>query len=72
MKCPRCGYQGGEIPPEPPFGTWVRDRHGGTHKHFTHDGLAGWGVPGCLPLGVWERMWEARGPLVVCGPWGRG
>lgn len=54
-------------PPEPPVGTWVRDRFGSTHQH----GLGGgWGTPGFFYTGKWEAMWEARGPLEVCGPWG--
>lgn len=57
-------------PPEPPIGTWVRDRHGAATKRFTLDGQTGWAPPGCLPLAKWAPMWEARGPLVKCGPWG--
>lgn len=77
--CPCCGadlYTGSEgaleerqaIPAEPPVGTWVRDRFGGV----SHRGKGGgWGEPGLLYLAKWEPMWEARGPLVECGPWGR-
>lgn len=53
--------------PEPPIGTWVKDRFGGTSKRQA-DG--GWGQPGMMPFGKWDAMWEARGPLVICGPWG--
>lgn len=56
----------GPCPPEPPDGTWVKDRHGGVH-HRKGDG---WGQPGCYYFGRWAAMWEARGPLVECGPWG--
>jgi hypothetical protein len=55
------------VPPEPPVGTWVKDRHGGTSYHQTP---GGWGQPGIMPFGRWEAMWLARGPLEVCGPWG--
>lgn len=55
------------IPPEPPVGTWVKDKHGGTSLRYAE----GWGQPGTMPFGRWEAMWEARGPLVECGPWGR-
>lgn len=28
-----CGYEKpSKTPPEPPVGTWVRDRHGATHE----------------------------------------
>lgn len=68
--CPRCGYS--EPPPEPPLGTWVRDRHGGVaQRRIDEDGRDGWGQPGTLSGGVWARFWEARGPLVECGPWGQ-
>lgn len=52
---------------EPPVGTWVRDRFGGTHLR---QGM-GWGEPGTLPLAQWDAMWEGRGPLVECGPYGK-
>jgi hypothetical protein len=54
------------VPPEPPVGTWVRDRHGGTSQRQRE----GWAAPGIVPLGRWPDMWKARGPLVPCGPWG--
>ncbi|HVQ18918.1 MAG TPA: hypothetical protein VMT27_07770 [Actinomycetes bacterium] len=72
MRCPQCGDEvnhscPGVCPPEPPIGTWVKDRHGGT----SHRGENGsWGSPGMYYLANWERMWQARGPLVECGPWG--
>ena len=69
-----CGYCGhdpagtaGSCPPEPPVGTWVKDRHGGSTMR--HRG-GGWAPMGCEPYGVWNQMWAARGPLVVCGPFG--
>lgn len=66
--CPTCGAAWtGYPPPEPPVGTWVKDRHGGTS--YRQAG-GGWGQPGVMPFGRWEAMWEARGPLVACGPWG--
>lgn len=55
-----------DMPPEPPAGTWVRDRHGAT----TLRQGAGWAPPGFFPLVKWEKLWKARGPLVVCEPWG--
>lgn len=69
MTCPTCGCETHEaVPPEPPEGTWVRDRFGGTTMH--HVG-GGWAPKGCLPVAKWEPMWHARGPLVQCGPWGQ-
>lgn len=56
----------GSVPPEPPVGTWVRDRHGGLSMRQQD----GWGEPGIMPFGKWEAMWQARGPYEVCGPWG--
>lgn len=68
--CPTCGRAGypGPTPPEPPVGTWVRDRFGGLSKHQKG---GGWGEPGFEPFGVWSAMWQTRGPLEICGPWGR-
>lgn len=64
MTCPTCGSH---VPPEPPIDTWVKDRFGGTH----HRGSGGsWGQPGVMYFGAWRAMWESRGPLVECGPWG--
>ena len=60
--CPTCGP-----PPEPPIGTWVRDRFGATTKRHEN---GRWSPPGFIPIAEWEAMWEARGPLVECGPWG--
>ncbi|WP_159601450.1 hypothetical protein [Agromyces humi] len=51
---------------EPPVGTWVRDRHDGV----TFRQQEGWGAPGTMPFGRWTDMWDARGPLVECSPWG--
>jgi hypothetical protein len=66
-----CEYHGGGsskgFHPEPPVGTWMRDRFGGS----TQRQAEGWGQPGMMPFGKWEAMWEARGPYVECGPWGR-
>lgn len=74
VECPNCGHTfaiGGRpptpIPPEPPIGTWVKDRFGGVSLRYKE----GWGEPGFWPVGIWEAMWEARGPLVECPPWGR-
>ena len=55
------------VPPEPPVGTWVMDWNGSTSKRHPQ---GGWAPPGCAPLGRWEAMWLARGPLVECSPWG--
>lgn len=72
MKCPLCSHEfqlgdtPGPVPPEPPEGTWVRDRHGGISQRIGD----GWAAPGCLPTGVWEPFWRARGPLIICGPYG--
>lgn len=83
--CPECGHveeidweqvdaARKAIPPEPPVGTWVKDRFGGTHVRIKDsDGNVGWSCSptGFYAFGKWEAMWEARGPLVECGPWGR-
>lgn len=61
------------IPEEPPVGTWVRDRHGATHVRTTDvDGRTGWAAAptGFYAYGEWAAMWQARGPLVECPPWG--
>lgn len=55
-------------PPEPPVGTWVKDRFGATSVRIK-DGWAA-SPTGFYGGGIWECMWEARGPLEVCGPWG--
>lgn len=69
--CPTCGQRTenapGACPPEPPVGTWVRDRFGSLSVRQKG---GGWGAPGIMPFGVWEAMWAARGPLVECGPYG--
>jgi hypothetical protein len=75
--CPTCGkpgYADKNIPlwREPPVGAWVKDRHGEVHqRRIDPDGRDGWGLPGFYSFGKWEAMWEARGPLVECGPWGQ-
>lgn len=51
------------VPPEPPVGSWVKDRFGATHKRMT---LEGWGTPGFYASGRWAAMWAARGPLTPC------
>lgn len=56
-----------DLSAEPPPGSWVKDRHGAAH-HRSRSGR--WGQPGCLYLGDWVAMWNARGPLAECGPWG--
>ncbi len=68
--CPTCGKPGypGVCPPEPPIGTWVRDKYGATgmrHKNGR------WAPKGFVPGGIWEAWWHRAGPLVECGPWGR-
>lgn len=62
------------IPAEPPVGTWVRDRFGATHVRIKDaDRRIGWACSptGYYAFGKWEAMWEGRGPLVECAPWGR-
>lgn len=71
----RCSHCGSTlvIPDEPPLGTWVKDRFGGTHVRIVDsDRRDGWAVSpsGFYAFGQWEAMWEGRGPLEVCGPWG--
>ena len=68
-RCPTCRrpYKPEDVPPEPPVGTWIRDRFGGTSMRQE----GGWGQPGVMPFGQWAAMWRARGPLLECGPWGR-
>ena len=61
------GSAPGPIAPEPPVGTWVRDRYGGVAQRQPS---GGWATPGTEPFGRWADMWAARGPLVPCGPWG--
>jgi hypothetical protein len=56
------------IPPEPPVGTWVMDRYGATH-YRRHDGWSA-APSGFYAFGIWSAMWEGRGPLVECSPWG--
>jgi hypothetical protein len=55
-------------PAEPEVGTWVKDRFGAVH----YRNQEGWAASptGFHGFGKWEAMWEARGPLVECGPWG--
>lgn len=56
---------------EPPLGSWVKDKHGATSmRRIDADGNDGWGQPGFYSYGKWSAMWEARGPYVLCGPWG--
>lgn len=46
---------------------WVKDKHGASFERVA----AGWRAgPGFYPTGVWEAMWDARGPLTLCGPYG--
>lgn len=62
-----------DVPPEPAVGTWVKDRFGGTHVRIKgSDGHIGWAASptGFYAFGKWGPMWEARGPLVECPPWG--
>lgn len=67
-RCQSCGQAmpAGYVPPEPPVGTWMKDRFGGV----TQRQEGGWGAPGIMPFGKWEAMWSSRGPYVECGPWG--
>jgi hypothetical protein len=71
-RCHVCGTEAATIPPEPPIGTWVKDRHGGvSQRRIDSDGNDGWGMPGFYSFGKWDRMWTARGPLTECEPWGK-
>lgn len=75
VTCPNCGHAFhpkacAPCPPEPPVGTWMKDRFGGTTQRRVYQGHDGWGQPGVWNFGVWESMWAARGPYVECGPWG--
>jgi hypothetical protein len=72
VNCPNCGHE--LVPPEPPLGSWVRDRHGAVvTRHIDQDGNDGWSPgPGFLALAKWRSMWRARGPLTPCGPYGEG
>lgn len=74
--CPECGNRFAptqEPLPEPPLGTWVRDRHGGVSVRiidsYKNDGWAP-APHGFYAGGKWDAMWQARGPLVECPPWG--
>lgn len=70
-KCPNCGYEiPPECPPEPPVGTWVKDRQGSVSVRRVSGGIDGWAPPNMMPFGKWQAMWNAHGPLVVCGPYG--
>jgi hypothetical protein len=76
VNCPTCGQPVplAQAPPEPPLGTWVRDAKGGVSVRIIDaDGNDGWAAAptGFYAFAKWPSMWEARGPLVVCGPWGR-
>jgi hypothetical protein len=53
---------------EPAIGTWVKDKHGAAHIRIE----GGWAPAphGFYPGGQWQAMWDARGPLVECGPYG--
>lgn len=76
--CPTCGQSLASPPPEPPLGTWVRAvelKPGATarmvaKRFIDSDGNDGWAEPGFYALAKWGPMWEAWGPLEVCGPWG--
>lgn len=56
-------------PSEPPIGTWVKDKYGAASVRCA-DGWAP-APSGFFACGRWEAMWEARGPLVECEPWGK-
>ena len=69
--CPVCKQKTLFVPPEPPLGTWVKDRFGCTAvRMFDCDGREGWSQPGFYALASWPSFWKARGPLKECGPWG--
>jgi hypothetical protein len=51
----------------------VKDRFGSTHvRTVDSDGHDGWAAAptGFYAFGRWAPMWESRGPLTECGPWG--
>jgi hypothetical protein len=63
--CPRCGYDLTQIvpvPPEPPVGTIVKDRHGVLISRYPN---GHWGESGMVPMALWEPMWQAHGPLII-------
>lgn len=71
--CPHCGGDLTVPPPEPPPGSWVKDRFGGTAQRHPKDDPTqhgSWSQPGFMYLANWSAMWQARGPLTPCGPWG--
>ena len=73
-RCSGCGQPvpaiPGPCPPEPPVGTWVRNRQGRASVRVNE----GWAPAefGFFGAGSWEAMWAAHGPLVKCGPHGVG
>ena len=73
MRCENCGHeQSTPAPPEPPVGTWVKDRHGAASlRHIDSEGNDGWApAPNFMALAQWKAMWKKRGPLTECGPYG--
>jgi hypothetical protein len=74
-RCPACHAAlpshscPGSVPPEPPIGTWMKDRYGGASVRNAD----GWAPAtfGFYGTGKWESMWAHRGPYVPCGPYGR-
>lgn len=65
--CCRYHAVSGPVPEEPPRGTWVKDRFGRVHLRLRDGWTAGREFH---TFARWEPMWEARGPLVECEPWG--
>lgn len=69
IHCQTCSCDKPEfVPPEPPIGSWVKDKYGIAHYHQSDEG---WGDPGFYATGRWAAMWAARGPMTPCGPGGR-
>lgn len=73
LVCHGCGEEvahfcPGPVPPEPPVGTWVKDRHGNASVRNAD----GWAPAphGFFGTGRWDAMWRHKGPLVECGPYG--
>ena len=61
-------------PEQPPIGSWVKDCRGrASVRVVDSDGRDGWAPSphGFYACGKWEAMWEAWGPLELCGPYGR-
>lgn len=66
--CWNCGVEVGTPPPEPPRGTWIRDKYGALSvRIIDSDKRDGWAPAehGFYATGRWDAMWRARGPLEI-------